>query len=512
MKLDYKKTIYVGLAFLIISLFWQTYDSIISRIVIDKFGLNRTLSGLVMAFDNILALFLLPFFGGLSDRTKNRKGKRTPYIIVGTILASLLFMSLSFFDSMQLKNLKSETNLETLYEEFSSFEITTPIQSWEDLIQSMDGHPESNEMTLILSEVETEMNLEQYELLKSSYYRYLSAQSWSVTENNPEAFIGFVSILFFTLIAMSIFRSPAVSLMPDVTTKQLRSKGNALINLMGAFGGITAIILLKVLGLDFHVLINYSLGFIIVGIIMLIVLGLYLIKVDEPKLVQERIDFEKANNIVDEEETENHNHLSKAKFVSLILILSSVFLWFMGYNAVTTYLSTYAPKVLKMGYATPLLIAQATAIIGFIPIGIVSSKWGRRKTILFGVVLLTLCFGSVYFITESTGILLYVVLGLTGIAWATINVNSYPMVVELSKGSDVGKYTGYYYTFSMAAQIITPILAGFITTLPFLGDKALFPYATIFVLLSFITMFFVKHGDAKAEKRSILESFDVDMD
>ena len=156
------------------------------------------------------------------------------------------------------------------------------------------------------------------------------------------------------------------------------------------------------------------------------------------KWLKNALSLKRVHNIIDIEEDEDHDNIKKDKLISLFLILASVFLWFMGYNAVTTKLSDYAPKVLNMGYSTPLLIAQATAIVAFIPIGILSLKFGRKKTILFGVALLTICFGSVYFLTEQTGILLYVVLGLTGLAWASINVNSYPMVVELSKGSDVG--------------------------------------------------------------------------
>jgi len=186
-------------------------------------------------------------------------------------------------------------------------------------------------------------------------------------------------------------------------------------------------------------------------------------------------------------------------------------LWFMGYNAVTTKLSDYAPKVLELGFSLPLLIAQGAALIAFIPIGIVATKIGRRKTILMGIVLLTLCFGSVYFLTPNTAAIMYVIFGLTGIGWATINVNSYPMVVELSKGSNVGKYTGYYYTFSMGAQILTPIISGIL--MDALGRKALFPYAAFFVALAFFTMFLVKHGDAKIiKKENVLENFDVDMD
>lgn len=514
MKLDYKKTIYIGLAFMLISLFWQTYDAIITKILIDKFGLNQFWSGAVMALDNVLALFLLPLFGGLSDKTNHKKGRRTPYIVVGTVIAAFLFVGLSFLDSMQLKKLETETYLEEQYQVIETFSESSSALEWTFLYVSMNGHEEAVNIRTIVREYsfDESLSLADYYEAKDAYYRYLSAEALEVTMASPGVFIVFIVMLFFTLFAMSTFRSPAVSLMPDVTSKPLRSKANAVINLMGAFGGITAIIMLMVFGLDKHSMVNYQAAFIFVAIVMLIALAFFLLKVNEPKMVEERILQEKAYGIVDEEETEDHAHIKKDKLVSLFLILASVFLWFMGYNAITTKLSDYAPKVLNMGYSTPLLIAQATAIVGFIPIGMLSLKFGRKKTILFGVALLTICFGSVYFLTEQTGILLYVVLGLTGIAWASINVNSYPMVVELSKGSDVGKYTGYYYAFSMAAQILTPILSGALMDIPSLGRKVLFPYATFFVVLAFITMLFVKHGDAKPEKKSLLENFDVDMD
>ena len=188
--------------------------------------------------------------------------------------------------------------------------------------------------------------------------------------------------------------------------------------------------------------------------------------------------------------------LPRDKKISLFLILGSVFLWFMGYNAVMTKVSDYAPKILQLSsFTVPLLVANVTAIATFIPIGILSTKFGRKKMILAGIILLTLCFGSVFFLSKDTGWVMYIVFGLTGIGWATINVNSYPMVVELAKGSNVGKYTGYYYTFSMAAQILTPILSGIL--MDTIHQKVLFPYATFFVAIAFITMFFTKHGDAK---------------
>lgn len=196
---------------------------------------------------------------------------------------------------------------------------------------------------------------------------------------------------------------------------------------------------------------------------------------------------------------------------SLILILISVFCWFMGYNAVTTAFSKYAQIQWGMqggGFANCMMVATGAAILSYIPVGALASKIGRKKTILGGVVLLGAMFGLGGLIPEYH-FWVNALFALVGVAWAAINVNSYPMVVEMSKGSDIGKFTGYYYTFSMAAQIVTPILSGFL--LDRVGYWTLFPYAAVFVVLAFFTMLFVKHGDSKPlPAKSKLEAFDVD--
>jgi len=534
MKLDYKKVFYVGLAFFIISIFWQTYDSIITKILIDKFGLNQTWSGVVMALDNVLALFMLPLFGAISDKTNHKLGRRTPFIIVGTVVAAFAFIGLSFTDNIQTARIQ-ETDIIEKYEWIteSSDNLRQEPLYWTAVITEMQIDREAMRLSGDISQKAYDRyresvyqpmvdllddngleTLDQIELsyLDGYYHRYLSEVAWQVTAENPVNFIVFVGVLLIALIFMSIFRSPAVSLMPDVTMKPLRSKANAIINLMGAAAGVTSLILLTVLGLGGKSYVHYTGAFISVGVIMLTVLGIFLWKVKEPKLVQEKeVDDERFGLVEEEGEVHDMHELPKDKRTSLYLILFSVFLWFMGYNAVMTKVSDYAPKILQLpSFTVPLLIANVTAIIAFIPIGILSTKFGRRKTILAGIVLLTLCFGSVFFLSKDTGWIMFIVFGLTGIGWATINVNSYPMVVELAKGSNVGKYTGYYYAFSMAAQILTPILSGFFMDL--IHPKVLFPYATIFVASAFITMFLTKHGDAVIQKKSLLENFDVDMD
>lgn len=535
MKLDYKKTFYVGLAFFIITIFWQTYDSIITKILIDKFGLNQTWSGVVMALDNILALFMLPLFGAISDKTNHKLGRRTPYVIIGTVVAAFAFIGLSFVDNLQTARIE-QTNIIERYEMMTDTEddVRKTPAFWRVAMVDM----EFNRITALNNDKITQKDYDRYqasvyqpmdELLDENgaleeldaieisyldgyYHRYLSERAWQVTSENPINFVVFVGILLVALVAMSVFRSPAVSLMPDVTMKPLRSKANAIINLMGAAAGVTSLVLLTVLGLGGRSYVHYTGAFISVGIIMLAVLVIFLWKVKEPKLVQEKEADDVAFGLSEAEEDVHDMHeLPRDKKISLYLILSSVFLWFMGYNAVMTKVSDYAPKILQLpSFTLPLLVANVTAIIAFIPIGILSTKFGRRKTILAGIILLTLCFGSVFFLSKDTGWVMFIVFGLTGIGWATINVNSYPMVVELAKGSNVGKYTGYYYAFSMGAQILTPILSGFFMDL--IHPKVLFPYATLFVASAFITMFLTKHGDAAIAKKSMLENFDVDMD
>ena len=194
----------------------------------------------------------------------------------------------------------------------------------------------------------------------------------------------------------------------------------------------------------------------------------------------------------------------------MILILASVALWFIGYNAVTSKYSVYATEILHVSYSTTLLVAQAAAVVSYIPVGILSSKFGRKKAILTGVLMLTVAFVVAAFIKEGTSnVFMYIIFSLAGIGWATINVNSFPMVVELARHGDTGRYTGYYYTASMAAQIVTPIFSGFL--IDKIGWSVFFPYAAIFVALSFVTMLFVRHGDSKPEaKKSLLEHLDVD--
>ena len=528
LKLNYKKTVYVGFAFFLILVFWQAYDTLIPKILTDKFGLSQTASGVIMALDNVLSLFLLPLFGSLSDKCKSKMGRRTPFILIGTVVAALLFVGLSFTDHMQLTKLdavrdyENKETLEYLYDYDyptkgsgnGEYQIVTP-DGEKVMLRDAISREEFTSITLTVPKIDQrtgEVILDSSGNPKMTtnplYTKYViparQAYAADATAKSPATLIFFIVLLLAVLIAMSVFRSPAVALMPDVTVKPLRSKGNAVINLMGALGGILVLGLGIVFGTGSaeNDLMSYVPFFGAVSAVMLLSLAFFMWKVKEPRLVAEKEEEERRLGITDDGEEElptapsDKKGLSRGEKISLMLILASVVLWFMGYNAISSKYSVYAGNVLKLDYNLTLMVAQAAAIVSYIPVGIISSKVGRKKAIISGIVILLAAVTSGIFMTDrSPAILMNIIFALAGIGWATINVNSFPMVVELSSSDTVGKYTGYYYTASMAAQTVTPVLSG--VFLDNVGMRTLFPYSAIFIGLSLVTMLFVKHGDGR---------------
>ncbi len=438
MKLNYRRTFLIGLAFLSISAFWQMYDNIIPLILQNTFGIGETVTGTIMAADNLLALFLLPVFGTLSDKVDTRFGKRIPFIAGGTVLAVTFLMLLPVADKT---------------------------------------------VNLAL----------------------------------------FVGALFAILVSMGLYRSPAVALMPDLTPNKLRSKGNAVINLMGAVGGVYTLIMIKLLvGSGDRP--DYKPLFLSIAALMVIAVVVLILTIDErkvkAKVAAEVAAYEESAGVTVEtqdtdvaEDTVAGEKKAMPKEVkrSMIFLLASIFLWFTAYNAVTTAFSRYTKVVWQLeggGFADCLMVATVAAIISYIPIGNLASKVGRKKTIMFGIVLMSVCYFAAIF-AGSYHPVINIAFAAIGVGWAAINVNSYPMIVEMSKGCDIGKFTGTYYTFSMTAQIMTPILSGFL--LENISYRTLFPYALVFSVLAFMTMTQVHHGDARPDKKkSVLENFDVE--
>ncbi|MBQ3140683.1 MAG: MFS transporter [Clostridia bacterium] len=416
MKLNYKRVLLVGAAFFLITAFWQAYDAIIPLILTNHFGLPQSISGAVMSFDNILAVFMLPIFGALSDKVNTRFGKRTPFIFFGTIVAVIAFIALTFIDNAQLARVIAA------------------------------GVPELSQGT---------MSAEAYtELVRQT--------TVELTLQNPLPFIGFIATLLVVLVAMATFRSPAVALMPDVTVKPLRSKANAIINLTGTAGGISVLVLGMVFATSKHQYMQYTAYAVAVCAVMLVGFIIFLLGVKEKKWAQQMQEDTVRYGLADAAETSGEKHrLSKAELRSLLLILASVALWYIGYNSITSKYSVYATNILGFDFNFTLIVAQAAAVVSYIPVGIISSKLGRKRTVLAGVLILAAAFTIGIFVTpETPELIMYPVFALAGIGWATINVNSFPMAVELAGRGDVGKYTGYYYTASMAAQIVAPIVSG----------------------------------------------------
>ena len=348
--------------------------------------------------------------------------------------------------------------------------------------------------------------------------KYMSMYKWAYSA------VGLaIAVLALLLVAMGVYRSPAVALMPDVTPKPLRSKGNAIINLMGTLGGVFTLAATGLLVTrDATGRENYSALFLAVSILMLAAVVVLLITIRENRLARE-VELQNlatqgedaAQAQADETPSTGagFSSLDPALRRSLILILCSVSLWFMGYNAVTTAFTKYVS--VQWGYdikaaSQCLMVATVGAVVSYLPVGFLSSRFGRKRVIQAGVLLLAACFGTAALFAQFSPVL-YGIFALVGAAWAMINVNSYPMVVEISKSGDVGKYTGYYYTFSMAAQIVTPIVSGWL--LEHVGYYTLLPYAAVMVALSFVTISLTRHGDSRPQPpRSRLEAFDAGDD
>jgi MFS family permease len=322
-----------------------------------------------------------------------------------------------------------------------------------------------------------------------------------VTSISPLYLILYILTLFIALISMSFYRTPAVSLMPDITPKPFRSVGNAIINLMGVIGYIVATLIINAATQEFT---PYIRAFVMLSLTLVAILVLFRFFVKEVAWVKDmhRISIEKGYETESEEQDRKNNVVTplKAEYrVSFWLIMISVFLWFFSFNAVTTKFTDYASNVLELtNYVLPVTVANVAALIGFLPLAALANKIGRRKTVLLGILMLSsgTLVGS--FLTVNTAWIVYLIMPIAGLGFAAINVNSYPMIVEMSSGGNIGKYTGYYYTASMAAQIFTPLLSGALMTVFGLG--LLFPYATFFALASFGTMYFVRHGEASKLK------------
>lgn len=446
LKLNYKRTFIIGLTFFTILMLWQMYNYycplFLARLLKNTYGDKdyNYLIGIIMAMDNVLALFLLPLFGNLSDKTHSKYGRRMPFIVVGTIVSMILFPLIPLFFA---KN----------------------------------------------------------------------------------SLVGVIVTMGLVLIFMQMFRNPAVSLMPDVTPKPLRATANGIINFVGYIGAIFAgaiqmISLFKMPNIETEIPNPYLfiIPFAFTSILMLVSLIILIVKIKENKVLEEmKLDMEVGEQLAETEAASKPDHkLTKQDKTNLVLLIASIFLWYMGFNAVETFWSTYGIEVMNKGSVSIATVALTVAsLITFIPAGKLVSKIGRKWSIILGLGLMIISLGGCFICSQislKTNLIVYILLFvISGVGWAFINISSYPMVVEMSDKNSVGKYTGLYYTSSMLAQSITPICVGFL--MDALGYESMFAYATGFMILALIVFIFIKNTHKPLDdNKSGFENFDIGDD
>ena len=553
LKLDYKKTIKVGFAFAIIQCFWVVYDYVIPLLIDNAFGLSNAMRGLIMGLDNLLALFMLPLFGKISDSCKSKYGRRTPFIVLGTLAAIVLMIFIPVTTASQLKEANVIRNdLETRFVEDAAFRQEKLTEFYDDAESGENKYISK----IVFDELSGKISKEEFVNLttddeagyfnrfaKDGMNRYINDQVYNqVTKQHSVRLVFFILVLFLVLVAMGTYRSPAVALMPDVTPKPLRSQANAIINLAGGVGGAIATITYMV---GFLINENGYVGIYVANALSMGILLLCFIKlVNEPKMVDECRRICEEYGITDEDDeavdlreqeaedgvtadkaadetvlSAEKQKLKKSKTISFLLILASIFMWFMGYNAVSSNLSIYIVNVLG---CTPFIgtvvsaASMAVSAVAFIPVGMLAVKIGRKKSIMLGLLFATVSFVCVFlFIKPQWGISVKAIMFalfylIAGFGLIVVNVNTFPMVVELSAAKDVGKYTGYYYMATMSAQAITPYIGGLF--MDHLSNRSLFAYSAVCVIISIVLMALVKHGDSKPlPKKKVYEMMeDVD--
>ncbi len=553
LKLDYKKTIKVGFAFAIIQCFWVVYDYVIPLLIDNAFGLSNAMRGLIMGLDNLLALFMLPLFGKLSDNCKSKYGRRTPFIVLGTLAAIVLMIFIPVTTASQLKEANVIRNdLETRFVEDAAFRQEKLTEFYDDAESGENKYISK----IVFDELSGKISKEEFVNLttddeagyfnrfaKDGMNRYINDQVYNqVTKQHSVRLVFFILILFLVLVAMGTYRSPAVALMPDVTPKPLRSQANAIINLAGGVGGAIATVTYMV---GFLINENGYVGIYIANALSMGILLLCFIKlVNEPKMVDECRRICEEYGITDEDDeavdlkeqeaedgvtadkaadeavlSAEKQKLKKSKTRSFLLILASIFMWFMGYNAVSSNLSIYIVNVLG---CTPFIgtvvsaASMAVSAVAFIPVGMLAVKIGRKKSIMLGLLFATVSFVCVFLFikpqwgTSVKAIMFALFYLIAGFGLIVVNVNTFPMVVELSSAKDVGKYTGYYYMATMSAQAITPYIGGLF--MDHLSNRSLFAYSAVCVIISIVLMALVKHGDSKPlPKKKVYEMMeDVD--
>lgn len=432
-RLNYKQTFLIGFGFLASSLAWAIYNSQVPLILSERFLLSNTLIGTIMTIDNFFGVIFQPLIGAWSDNTRTRIGRRMPWIAIGLPICAILFS-------------------------------LVPLQ---------------------------------------------------------QTLFAFMAVIILFNLIMALWRSPVISLMPDVTPAPLRSEANGIINMMGGVGSIVAFFFGGMLS---ELRDDKFFAFFMATVIMLMALLVLLKFIREPDAIRfkeeqqipirdntasrwaqaARLSIDRHRipdtDPIDEEKQRSFtafNALSGPEKRSLVSILVSIFAWFLGYNAIETFFTLYATSTYGItgGQATMMLAGFSLTFLLFaIPAGLIAQKFGRKRTIVTGLIGIIGLFLPI--LAQPSQWLLQVLLILGGACWAMININSLPMVLEFASEKNIGAFTGYYYLFSFTAAIVSPIFFGAIQDL-FDSNGLLFLFAIICFSIAFFFMQFVKHGDSQ---------------
>ena len=439
-KLNYKRTFYMGFAFFAILMLWQMYNYYCPLILKDLLGDDKDyLIGIIMAADNMFAIWMLPLFGILSDKTNTKIGKRMPYMIIGMALSALCFP-----------------------------------------------------------------------LIAVMYYK--------------STLVGVIVMMGIILVIMNIYRNPAVALMPDLTPKPLRSKANGIINLVGYIGAVIGGAIAMVIGMIFKGETDGPkralIAFIVASLFMILALVILIFKINEPKILEEMKDELERGEKYSKSFTDvnSETKLSKADKKNIFIMLFVVLFLFVSFNAVESFYSVFCKETFTKGeFQTSIPVGTIvmaglplSSIITFLCAINLPVKIGRKPTVLIGIGCLVLGFlivvleGLFHFYNP---IIFIVAIIICGIGWALVNANTYPMLVEVSSSKNIGKYTGLYYTFSMIAQSITPILAGLLITIK-KQYNVLFIYSLVTMIIAGIIFLFFKEKKVTIEKKVGFEAFE----
>ena len=310
----------------------------------------------------------------------------------------------------------------------------------------------------------------------------------------------FVACTSTLLLSMAFWRTPVIALMPDITPSQYRSQANGVINLMGGLGTIIA----SLVGSTLYEK-NIAYPFWMGSVLVIVAAVLVFIFIKEPK---EYLEGEKEPDMFGSlRELMNDNDKSGLR------ILFAIFFWFLAYTGIEAFLTLYATRYVGIpeGDAGRLVGHLGLFFVLFaLPAGIIGSRIGRRITISAGIIGMAVLIFGLFILSPATLSTLVTKLPLlgnvrvislvlmpAGIAWALININSLPMVVDLTTAARLGTFTGLYYLFSTLSAIVGPNLNGLLVQLSGNQYNTIMLFSPLFLVIALILMLGVKKGEAQ---------------